>query len=67
MINKDELKDLLKKNLNVKLEHKDNIISLVDNPMFRVTQNIISVKIEYETTISQNNIYNIYGALVVNS
>ena len=48
MINKDELKDLLKKNLNVKLEHKDNIISLVDNPMFRVTQNIISVKIEYD-------------------
>ena len=47
MIEKDELKDLLKKNLNVKLEHKDNIISLVDNPMFRVTQNIISVKIEY--------------------
>lgn len=48
MINKDELKDLLKKNLNVKLEHKDNTISLVDNPMFRVTQNIISVKIEYD-------------------
>ena len=48
MIEKDELKDLLKKNLNVKLEHKDNTISLVDNPMFRVTQNIISVKIEYD-------------------
>ena len=48
MIDKDELKDLLKKNLNVKLENKDNIISLVDNPMFRVTQNIISVKIEYD-------------------
>ena len=48
MINKDELKDLLKKNLNVKLEHKDNTISLVDNPMFRVRQNIISVVIEYD-------------------
>ena len=48
MINKDELKDLLKKNLNVKLEHKDNVISLVDNPMFRVRQNIISVVIEYD-------------------
>lgn len=48
MIEKEELKDLLKKNLNVKLEHKDNVISLVDNPMFRVTQNIISVKIEYD-------------------
>ena len=48
MIDKDELIDLLKKNLNVKLEHKDNTISLVDNPMFRVTQNIISVKIEYD-------------------
>ena len=48
MIDKDELKDLLKKNLNVKLEHKDNVISLVDNPMFRVRQNIISVVIEYD-------------------
>ena len=48
MINKDELKDLLKKNLNVKLEHKDNVISLVDNPMFRVRQNIISAVIEYD-------------------
>ena len=48
MIDKDELKDLLKKNLKIKLKNKDNIISLVDNPMFRVTQNIISVKIEYD-------------------
>ena len=48
MIEKDELKDLLKKNLNVKLEHKDNVISLVDNPMFRVRQNIISAVIEYD-------------------
>ena len=48
MINKDELKDLLKKNLKIKLKNKDNTISLVDNPMFRVTQNIISVKIEYD-------------------
>ena len=52
MINKDELKDLLKKNLNVKLEHKDNVISLVDNPMFRVRQNIISVVIEYDLSLS---------------
>ena len=48
MIDKDELKDLLKKNLKIKLKNKDNTISLVDNPMFRVTQNIISVKIEYD-------------------
>ena len=48
MIDKDELKDLLKKNLKIKLKNKDNTISLVDNPMFRVTQNIISIKIEYD-------------------
>ena len=48
MIDKDELKDLLKKNLKIKLKNKDNTISLVDNPMFRVRQNIISVKIEYD-------------------
>lgn len=48
MINKDELKDLLKKNLKIKLKNKDNTISLVDNPMFRVRQNIISVVIEYD-------------------
>ena len=48
MIDKDELKDLLKKNLKIKLKNKDNTISLVDNPMFRVTQNIILVKIEYD-------------------
>ena len=48
MINKDELKDLLKKNLKIKLKNKDNTISLVDNPMFRVRQNVISVVIEYD-------------------
>ena len=48
MIDKDELKDLLKKNLKIKLKNKDNTISLVDNPMFRVRQNIISVVIEYD-------------------
>ena len=48
MIDKDELKDLLKKNLKIKLKYKDNTISLVDNPMFRVRQNIISVVIEYD-------------------
>ena len=48
MIDKDELKDLLKKNLKIKLKNKDNTISLVDNPMFRVRQNIISVMIEYD-------------------
>lgn len=48
MINKDELKDLLKKNLKIKLKNKDNTISLVDNPMFRVRQNIISAVIEYD-------------------
>ena len=48
MIDKDELKDLLKKNLKIKLKNKNNTISLVDNPMFRVRQNIISVVIEYD-------------------
>lgn len=48
MIDKNELKDLLKKNLKIKLKNKDNTISLVDNPMFRVRQNIISVVIEYD-------------------
>lgn len=48
MIYKDELKDLLKKNLKIKLKNKDNTISLVDNPMFRVRQNVISVIIEYD-------------------
>ena len=48
MINKDELKDLLKKNLKIKLKNKDNTISLVDYPMFRVRQNIISAVIEYD-------------------
>ena len=48
MIDKDELKDLLKKNLKIKLEHKDNTISLVDYPMLRVRQNIISAVIEYD-------------------
>lgn len=48
MIDKDELKDLLKKNLKIKLKNKDNTISLVDNPMFRVRQNIISAVIEYD-------------------
>ena len=48
MIDKDELKDLLKKNLKIKLKNKDNTISLVDNPMFRVRQNIISVVVEYD-------------------
>ena len=48
MIDKDELKDLLKKNLKIKLKNKDNTISLVDNPMFRVRQNIISAIIEYD-------------------
>ena len=48
MIDKDDLKDLLKKNLKIKLKNKDNTISLVDNPMFRVRQNIISVVIEYD-------------------
>ena len=48
MIDKDDLKDLLKKNLKIKLKNKDNTILLVDNPMFRVRQNIISVVIEYD-------------------
>ena len=48
MIDKDELKDLLKKNLKIKFKNKDNTISLVDNPMFRVRQNIISAVIEYD-------------------
>ena len=48
MIDKDELKDLLKKNLKIKLKNKDNTISLVDYPMFRVRQNIISAVIEYD-------------------
>ena len=48
MIDKDELKDLLKKNLKIKLKNKDNTILLVDNPMFRVRQNIISAVIEYD-------------------
>ena len=48
MIDKDELKDLLKKNLKIKLKNKDNTISLVDYPMLRVRQNIISVMIEYD-------------------
>ena len=48
MIDKDELKDLLKKNLKIKLKNKDNTISLVDYPMLRVRQNIISAVIEYD-------------------